>query len=107
MEAERIDRLIAILSEAAGLEYDGEAFGGDEPLRQRTIDLLESLGFIEARDGVPADGEDPDREYVVGITSLGRAELEDLRARRAEIEPERPRRTRRGCISTVLSILGI
>lgn len=107
MEAERIGRLIAVLSEAAGVEFDHAAFDGDEDGRQRTIELLESLGHIEARDGAAEHGEDPERAYITAITSLGRIELEDLLRRRDKLEPERPPRGMRGCIAAVLTALGV
>jgi hypothetical protein len=65
-------RYAAVLAEAAGEKYDHALFEGDPGCRERTIDLLESLGYIEAR------CDDGNEMVVTGITPLGRAKRADL-----------------------------
>lgn len=71
-------RIVSLLAEAADNEFDRDAFDGNAAARQHMIDHLDSLGYIEARCGLPDSGEDEDLYYLDGITSLGRAALAEL-----------------------------
>jgi hypothetical protein len=73
--------LITVLAAAAGEQSDALE-DLEAALRDRTIDFLESLGYIEARSGDPLVDEATDRYYVVAITDSGRCKLAELRARR-------------------------
>ncbi|HVK37190.1 MAG TPA: hypothetical protein VNA88_01560 [Candidatus Kapabacteria bacterium] len=106
MDTNHISRLIAVLAEAAGREHDHTVFADDAAGRQRTIELLESLGFIEARSGSPELGESADWAYITGITEMGRMELDELLQTRATPEGESSTKRSRGVIARVLTCLG-
>jgi hypothetical protein len=76
--------MIAILEEAVGGERDDAPFDHDEECRRRTIDLLESFGYVDAHEGASADGEQPDQLYLDGATTLGACKLNELRRELAE-----------------------